>query len=59
MTMSKFKTIEWYARGGGIAKMGPYTSQARASAALLTPEGVPIEGAFVWPVEVSARKVGG
>jgi len=44
--------VEWYARGGDIAKMGPFRTQEEASRALMTTEGHPIEGAFVWPVEV-------
>jgi hypothetical protein len=41
--------LKWFARGGGMAKMGPYSSQAEAAAALITTDGIPVEGAFVWP----------
>lgn len=53
MTSKPKKTAKpkkvWFARGGNIAKMGPFPSYARAAQALITTEGVPIEGAFVWP----------
>lgn len=39
----------WYARGGDIAKMGPYASYEEAAKALMTTKGYPIEGAFIWP----------
>lgn len=45
----------WFARGGGISKMGPYPSYEKAAQALITTEGVPIEGAFVWP-ETPSKK---
>lgn len=38
----------WYARGGGIAKSGPYKSYGEASRALINTEGLPVPGAFVW-----------
>lgn len=40
---------QWFARGGNIAKMGPFPSYARAAKALIMTDGRPIEGAFVWP----------
>lgn len=46
------KTIKWFARGGHIAKMGPYNSYEEAAKKLITIEGFPIEGAFVWPESV-------
>lgn len=39
----------WWARGGDIAKMGPYATYEEAARALMTTKGVPIDGAFVWP----------
>lgn len=39
---------QWFARGGLIKRMGPFTTQQRAFDALRTTEGEPIEGAFVW-----------
>lgn len=41
--------MKWFARGGGVAKMGPYGSYEEAAASLITTEGLPVEGAFVWP----------
>lgn len=49
------KQVQWFARGGGIAKMGPYKSQVEAAASLLNTHGVHVEGAFVWP-EVKMAK---
>lgn len=46
--MAKNGTWLWFARGGGIGRMGPYPSYEQASFALMSTEGVPIEGAFVW-----------
>lgn len=45
------KKILWWARGGLIARMGPYATHAQAVRALRTFTGEPIEGAFVWPEE--------
>lgn len=42
---------KWYARGGGIAKAGPFDTESEAAASLINVDGVPVEGAFVWPVE--------
>lgn len=41
--------MKWFARGGGIAKMGPYGSYEEAAGHLINTEGFPVEGAFVWP----------
>lgn len=49
--------LHWFARGGGIAKMGPYASQVEAVNALRHIDtGEPIEGAFVWP-EIPGRSM--
>ncbi len=48
---------EWFARGGDVARMGPFATQEEASKALMTTEGRPIEGAFVWPVAKVTREV--
>jgi hypothetical protein len=49
---------QWYARGGGIARMGPFSSYEEASQALIrspavhprydNADGTPVDGAFVW-----------
>ena len=44
----KKKKIQWFARGGNIAKMGPFNTQQEAFDSLMTTKGLPIEGAFVW-----------
>ena len=49
------KTEKWFARCKGLAKMGPFDTQAEAAAAIMTTEGVPAEGAFVWPEVVIVR----
>ena len=38
----------WFARGGGIARMGPFESYEVASQKLISIDGEPVEGAFVW-----------
>lgn len=38
----------WFARGGGIARMGPFESYEVASQRLISISGEPVEGAFVW-----------
>lgn len=43
------KNVDWFARGNGIRRMGPYASQAAAWAALRGLDGDPIPGATVWP----------
>ena len=57
----KMPRIVWYARGGGIAKMGPFDSQVRATDALRLGPDTKIfrnsslifpSDAFVWPEEV-------
>lgn len=56
----KKQTTKWYARGGGIARCGPFKTQAEATASLrlvqrLSPDGRPAAqdefppDAFVWP----------
>ena len=47
--MDEVEGIQWFAKGGQIAKMGPYETQELAAAALITVDGLPIEGAYVWP----------
>ncbi len=60
----KQKTIVWYAKGGGIAKIGPYPTQVAATNAIrLEPPRITREShilhavavfpvdAFVWPEE--------
>jgi hypothetical protein len=39
----------WFASCDGIARMGPFASQEKASAALWTTAGRMAKGAFVWP----------
>lgn len=51
------KKIVWFARGGGIAKQGPYNSQAKAAASLIKTDGYPIEDAFVWPEEIDIDEI--
>jgi hypothetical protein len=51
--MKKVTKVKWFARGGGIQKMGPYDSQVDAVQALMTTKGFPVEGAFVWPEKVT------
>lgn len=47
---------QWFARCAGIAKMGPYGSYGEASAALIDTNGLPVEGAFVWPESKTQTK---
>lgn len=52
------KTIKWFARGGDIAKMGPFNSQVEATKSLLLVKRKPDTydryppNAFVWPEEI-------
>lgn len=55
-TKAKRKQIEWWARGGGIARMGPYRSYARAAKALTGLDGLPVLGAFVWPEPIRGSR---
>jgi len=48
MKKTEDANLVWYARGSNIAKMGPYSSQVKAWASLMKPNGLPIEGATVW-----------
>jgi hypothetical protein len=48
--------MQWFARGGEAAVMGPFRNQALASAALITVDGYPIEGSFVWPETAAQTK---
>lgn len=41
-------SLQWYARGGGIARTGPYPSAERAARAIMGRDGLPVDGAFVW-----------
>lgn len=43
------KAVQWFARGGGIERMGPYDTQVEAAAVLVTTDGTMVDGAFVWP----------
>ena len=40
--------LVWYARGKGIARIGPYYSQARAWKAVRSEDGNPMLEAIVW-----------
>ena len=46
--MTKKTAKKWYARGGGIAKMGPFESYEKAASHCINTKGLPVEGAFVW-----------
>jgi hypothetical protein len=48
----KSKEIKWFARGGGIAKCGPFDTQLEATNAmrLVEDKGFP-QDVFVWPEE--------
>lgn len=53
--------VVWFARGGGVKRMGPFATQAQAARALVltNDRGFP-DDAFIWPEEVTAvdaRKV--
>ena len=48
----KKKKVNWFARGGGIAKCGPFTSQAEAAKAMVLVDGGFPDNVFVWPEEV-------
>ena len=41
--------VRWFARGGGVRRMGPFASQVKAAQAIMGLDGDPVEGAFVWP----------
>ncbi len=62
--MKKDKVV-WFAKGGGIAKAGPFKDQVEAAAALtLVPKGphdlrVKPDDAFVWPERVPCLKRNG
>jgi len=43
--------VVWYARGGGVARKGPYQTQVDAAASLFGLDGNPVDGSFVWPEE--------
>ncbi len=47
---------QWFARGAGIAKMGPFKSYDEAASKLITTRGLPVEGAFVWPETAAQTK---
>lgn len=47
--------VHWFARGGGIKRMGPFPSQLQAWEALRKVDGEPVEDAQVWP-ERKVRK---
>lgn len=51
------KRIEWFAKGGGITRRGPFKTQALAVNAMrLTGDrGFPSD-VFVWPEEVETKK---
>jgi hypothetical protein len=51
MTLKLKRPLVYFARGEGIKKMGPYTSELRAWQALRGHDGLPVEGATVWPEE--------
>lgn len=53
--------IQWFARGGGISRMGPYKTHIEAAQALVlaaSKPGVPLfpDNAFVWPEPVRVKK---
>lgn len=50
--------LVWYARGGGIAKMGPFKAQEIAAERLLDWNDRHVDGAFVWPEREQPRKKG-
>lgn len=51
-SMSKAPSkIEWFARGGGIARCGPFESQAEAAASMRLVDGGFPSDVFVWPEE--------
>ena len=47
--------VQWFARGGGIKRCGPFASFVEAAAALRTTKGEPVDGAFCWPEQVVRR----
>lgn len=54
--------IQWFARGGGILRSGPYPSQVAAVAAMRTVESTPDlprypDDLFVWPEETRWDKL--
>ena len=54
--------VLWFARGGGVARTGPFKTQVEAVKALVLassgPFGAPLypTDAFVWPEEVHPKK---
>lgn len=49
------QTVQWFSRCLGIARIGPFDSQPEATQAVMTTEGLPATGAFVWPEPVKPR----
>lgn len=43
------RRTRWFARMNGVTQMGPFDSYERAANALMTVDGDPAPGAFVWP----------
>ena len=52
LSKTSAKALMWFARGGGIAKMGPYTRQCEAAQALRDAGGNLLPNALLWPEEV-------
>lgn len=54
--------VLWFARGGGIARSGPFKTQVEAAKALVLVSSGPLGAprfppdAFVWPEEVHPKK---
>lgn len=49
------RRVVWYARAGGIARSGPHATQVEAARATIGHDGLPLEGAFVWPEEATPK----
>lgn len=47
--MKTKQKVQWFARGAGIARMGPFHSQARAVGAMTLAEGCIKNPAFPYP----------
>ncbi len=48
----------WFARGGGVKRIGPFVSQVKAVQAVMGLDGEPVDGAFVWPEETREKLPG-
>lgn len=54
-TEPKQVKLQWFARTSSVARAGPFVSYAEAARYTLGVDGLPLAGAFVWPVEVPSN----